>query len=510
MLPLRLLLASLGGVAMLLAFPGYDVWPLALLGCGVLALATAGARVRTGLLAGFLFGACWYLPMFGWAGTYAGPAPWVAMSVTSALYPAALGGLLAWLQRHGAVRPVAGALAWVLMEWGRSTTPFGGFPWARIAFSQADAPTLALVSLLGVPGLGLAVALAGGLLARSAQLLAGRAPDGPGRPGPALLTAALAVAIVLTPALIPRPTDGTSITVAAVQGDLPEGFTRTLTSEPGAMLTRYTTRTHELAEAIREGEQVQPDMVIWPEGASDRDPFGPRTGAETTAQIMRAVEDVDAPVLLGVSSRGGGPAPRNMMLHYQPGTGLVESYVKIHLAPFGEQMPLRPVLRHLSPWVDRITDYVPGDEPGLFDVPLATGEQVRVGLAICFEVVVDPAIRDLVVGGAEVLVVPTSNAWFGTGHQSDQHLATSRVRAVEHGRSVVHISNVGVSGLIGPDGAVHHRTGLFTEALLLDEVVARTGTTLAVRTGPWVEPVALGLLLVLVLVPRRRAVTLPR
>src|SRR5699024_621434 len=75
LLPLRLLLAVLGGVALLLAFPGYDIWPLAMVGTMCLALATAGAKLWQGLLAGFLLGLAWYTPMFTWAGTYAGPWP---------------------------------------------------------------------------------------------------------------------------------------------------------------------------------------------------------------------------------------------------------------------------------------------------------------------------------------------------------------------------------------------------------------------------------------------------
>lgn len=493
MLPHRLLLALLGGVALLLAFPGYDVWWLAPVGCAALGLATAGARWWVGALCGLLLGLAWFAPMFVWASTYAGTAPWLAMSVASALYPAGLGIVLALLQRGGAVRPFVGAAAWVLMEYARAVTPFGGFPWARLGFSQADSPMLGVASLAAVTGLGFLVALVGGLLAVAAQrLLDPRRVAVPRAVGAVLA----AVALTLAPALVPRPTDGEPLSVAAVQGDLPEGFTRTLSAEPGAMLRRYTDRTAALAQQVRDGEVERPDVVLWPEGASDLDPLHPTRGEEVERRVMAAVDDVDVPVVLGATSRRGGEAPFNMQLSYLPGEGLDQTYDKVYLAPFGEVMPLRPLMRHLSPWVDRITDFVPGTEPGVMAVPLPDGGTVTLGLAICFEVVVDPAIRDAVTGGAELLVVPTSNAWFGEGDQSVQHLAASRVRAVEYGRSVVHISNVGVSGLITPDGEVHERTGLYTEATLLGELPLRTAETLAVRTGPWVVPTALAVVLV--------------
>lgn len=496
-LPVRLLLAVLGGAALWLAFPSFDLWLLAPLGCAALALSTAGASIRVGALAGLLLGLTWYSPMFIWASTYAGLAPWAAMSIASALYPAALGALLALLQRRGAVRPLVGAAAWVLMEYGRAVTPFGGFPWARLGFSQADSPLLGAASLVAVTGLGFLVALVGGLVARAVQLAARPAP-GESRRRPVLrstLLLASAAALTALPLLVPRPTDGETVQVAAVQGDLPPGFTRTLSADRGTMLDRYTTMTRDLAEDVQKGEAAYPDLVLWPEGASDLDPVSETSGEATTREIMSAVDQVDAPVVLGATSRAEDGTPRNMVFEMQPGEGLDDTYQKIFLAPFGERMPLRPIMRHLSEWVDRIPDWEAGTEPGVMDVELRDGRQVRLGLGICFEVVVDRAVRDVVRGGAELLVVPTSNAWFGEGDEAAQHIAASRVRAVEYGRSVVHISNVGISGLITPDGVSHETTGLFTQDLLQGDLPLRTEPTLALRTGPWVVPAALVLVL---------------
>ncbi|WP_151523378.1 apolipoprotein N-acyltransferase [Serinicoccus kebangsaanensis] len=499
--PTRLPLAVLGGVALWLAFPSHDIWPLAIVGTALLALSTAGSSVRTGLLAGLLLGLTWYTPMFVWASTYAGVMPWLAMSLASALYPAALGGLLAVLQRAGTVRPVVGAAAWVLMEYARSVTPFGGFPWARLGFSQADSPTLGAVSLLSVAGLGFLVALAGGLIALTVQHLA---PGQERRTVRAGLLTLLALALTLAPAALPRPTEGDPLQVAAVQGDLPADFTRTLSAARGTMLERYTTMTEQLARDVAAGDAPAPDLVLWPEGASDLDPLDPATGPEAVAEMMTGVEALGVPVVLGATSYGTGEAPRNMVLELQPGQGVDDTYQKIYLAPFGERMPLRPVMRHLSDWVDRIPDWEAGTEPGVLDVALPDGRDVRLGLGICFEVVVDPAMRDVVTGGAELLVVPTSNAWFGEGDEAAQHIATSRVRAVEYGRSVAHVSNVGISGLITPDGVAHGRTGLFTQALLERELPLRSEQTLAVRTGPWVVPAAALLVLLGLLTSRRR------
>ena len=73
---------------------------------------------------------------------------------------------------------------------------------------------------------------------------------------------------------------------------------------------------------------------------------------------------------------------------------------------------------------------------------------------ICFEVVYDDLVRDVVNGGAQVLVVQTNNATFGYTDETYQQQAMSRVRAVEHGREVLIAATSGVSAVIRPDGSV--------------------------------------------------------
>lgn len=119
-----------------------------------------------------------------------------------------------------------------------------------------------------------------------------------------------------------------------------------------------------------------------------------------------------------------------------------------------------------------------------------------VGAAICFEVAFDDLLREAVRGGADLLVVQTNNATFGRTDESVQQLAMSRLRAVEHGRAVVHISTVGVSALIAPDGSMTRVSGHFTSETLVDSMPLRDDLTIATRVGAWPEVimVVLGLL----------------
>ncbi len=191
------------------------------------------------------------------------------------------------------------------------------------------------------------------------------------------------------------------------------------------------------------------------------------------------------------------------MLLWDPGTGyrgrsdeVADNgyYAKQALAPFGEYIPYRGFFRAFSPLVDTVTDFAPGDRAGALQMGGA-----RVGPAICFEVVDDDVVRRQVLAGADLLVVPTNNATFGLTDENVQQLAMSRVRAVEHGRSVVHISNVGTSAIISADGSTGRRTGLFEPDVLVEEVELRSGRTLATSVGPAPELALSAVALLLVL-----------
>lgn len=509
---LRLVLSAAAGLCLWLAFPAHDLWWMAYLGIAALALATVGVGAWRGLGLGLVAGLAYFVPLLSWTGIFVGSLPWLALSVLEALYVAGIGAVCGFLQRQG-VRPLTVALAWVVSELARSTTPFGGFPWGRVAFSQADAPLLAVASVLGTPGVTFVSALVGGLLALLAQHLltprpASVRPTGEARHGIRLSwqapTAAVAtLALLLGPLAIPRPTDGEPLHVLGIQGNVPE-MTLEFNAQRRAVLDMHVATTKRAAELIEAGELPEPDLVLWPENSSDIDPL---RNADAATVINEALEAVDAPLIVGGVLREPENHSTNASLLYLPGQGVVDRYVKQRPVPFAEYIPYRDFFGIFSDKVDLVArDFVAGDEPAIMPVPVG-GADLMLGIAICFEVVVDDLMRENVELGAEVLFVPTNNATFGFTHESVQQLAASRVKAVELGRAVVHLSNVGISGLVMPDGSVAERTELFTQDIVSGAVPRRTDLTLAVRLGPWPERAAVLALAVLLVgaVLRRRS-----
>lgn len=500
-MPFRLLLALLSGLCLWASFPTIDAWPLALLGAGLWALAVRGASPGPAFALGSATGVACFLPLLSWSGIYVGPLPWFALAVFEALYVGAAAVLftLAIGARRGGQASGAGspalraavsepcwaAAAWTAAEFARATTPWGGFPWARLAFSQADSPLAGLAALGGAPLVGFAVVLTGSALALALPVhrvggRGGRRTPAGARPAALVL----ALAPVGLAVVVPRPTDGPPARILLVQGNVPQAGLD-FNAQRRAVLDNHVQATLRAAAEINAGTRPRPDLVIWPENASDIDPL---REPDAAAQIRRATRAIGVPVLLGAVLDEPVGHVTNAALLYDAAGNVTQRYDKRHPVPFAEYIPWRPFFRLFSPEVDRVTrDFVGGDRLVLFTAPTAAGGDVLLGPNICFEVAYDDLVRDGVAAGASMIVVQTNNATFGFSDESEQQLAISRLRAIEHGRAVVHNSNVGVSALITPDGAAHGRTELFTPALVDLDLPRRTDLTAATRLGRWPE-----------------------
>ncbi|GAB4003221.1 hypothetical protein GCM10029992_44010 [Glycomyces albus] len=154
-LPVALVLAAASGAAAVLAFPPIGWWPLAALSVAGLGAAVHRRRFRAGLGLGFVYGLAFFLPLLSWTSTQVGQWPWIFLGALEALAAGLLGAALATcsrlIDRHRWIWAPLTAVAWVAQEALRDRQPFGGFPWGRLAFSQADAPTAAAAWLGGAP-----------------------------------------------------------------------------------------------------------------------------------------------------------------------------------------------------------------------------------------------------------------------------------------------------------------------------------------------------------------------
>src|SRR4051812_26554171 len=134
----RLVLAAGSGVAVAIGFPPYDLVFSIPLGIAGLMLVVRGLSGRAGFWHGLVFGLGFMLPLVRWV-TIIGDDAWVALALLEALFYGLMGVGWAWL-RSTRGWPWALAAVWVGAEWLRSTVPFGGMPWGRLAFGLVDTP----------------------------------------------------------------------------------------------------------------------------------------------------------------------------------------------------------------------------------------------------------------------------------------------------------------------------------------------------------------------------------
>jgi apolipoprotein N-acyltransferase len=469
----RSVAAAGGGVLLYLSFPPRPLWWLVLPAFALLGIVLHGRRLRAGFGYGFLFGLGFLIPLLSWVSSLVQALPWIALSVFEALFLGLAGAGIALVSRLPAA-PVWAAAVWIAGEALRGRVPFGGLPWGRVGFGQPDGPLLPLAAIGGEPLLSFAAVLAGLALGELVRRALRR--QGPRRYVVPALIGVLAMAAGPLAALVPPSGGGSperTATIAAVQGNVPR-LGLDFNAQRRAVLDNHVRVTEQLAADVAAGRVPRPDLVIWPENSSDIDPL---RNPDAAAQIDRAARAVGVPILVGAVLRNpDGLTTTNSALVWQAGTGVVERNDKRRVQPFGEYMPWRDFFRMFSPYVDRAGYFVPGAGPGAVDMA-----GVRVGVTICWEVAFDDLVADSVSAGASVLAVPSNNATFGLTEMTYQQMAMSRIRAVEHDRSVIIATTSGVSATITPDGTVTASTAQFTPDVLVDRTVLRDTTTLATR-----------------------------
>jgi apolipoprotein N-acyltransferase len=263
--------------------------------------------------------------------------------------------------------------------------------------------------------------------------------------------------------------------VGAVQGDGPTGYFDE--REPYSVIQAQTDATEPLF-----GEDM--DLLVWPEGGLDYDPFQDDALARKMTLVAARVS---APLLANAATARGDEYFNTSMLWTEDGTA-EQTHDKRFPVPFGEYVPDRDFYNAIVPDLIGLIgrEYTHGT-----NAPLVEVDGIPVGLAICFDVIYDDVITEGIHGGAQVLVFQTNNADFRGTDENLQQLAFARMRAIETGRSVVNISTVGTSQMIRPDGTTIASLDAGQAGALLEDVELRTGLTAGVILGPWLQQLLL-------------------
>lgn len=474
-IPLSVIGAAFGGVLLAAAYAPLNLWILAPVGLAIIIAIQWGSSVRLGFFTGLIFGFVSFFAQHFWLGVV-GTDAHLILSVYLALWIAIIGAGSSYVSRRLppllAIFAIAGL--WVTEEALRGRYPFGGYPWARVVFSQADSPLSHWSTIAGVPFVTAVVVLIAAAIAMVLRKSSVRN-----------LTISLVVVALAggVPLFISSSTNSNSqIVISVIQGGTPQIGMGAMDVRR-AVLDNHVDETLILAEKVKSGEEPQPDLVLWPENSSDINPYLDDSAYQA---ITSAAQAIRVPILVGAvvdSFENPETEVYNMGILWDPITGPGETYIKNAPVPFGEFIPFRSVLTKFISRYDRVPrDFAHGKEPGIFTV-----NGVTLGDLICFEVAVDRVVNRVVSDGAGVLLVQTNNATYANSALPVQQLNIERIRAIEMGQSVVVAATTGISAAIDENGNVISQltdgeVGSFTYTAPVSN-----NRTLGSFTGPWLE-----------------------
>lgn len=448
-----LLLSALSGALLSAAYEPVGKWWVAPIALAVhmYALSTSSKK----LASSFVFALTLNLIVLHWSSTFVGSVPWVVLAIGLSLFYLPLSLVSKWGM-------TAYPLIFILLEELRNRFPFGGFGWVRIAYTQADAPYSKIAAIGGASALSALTLLIALIL-----FFGSRRKISPITFIPFLL--------ILIP--VNLSTTGNA-TVLMIQGNVPQ-LGLDFNSRAKAVFNNHFERTQtELAK------DSNVDFVLWPENSVDVDPF-------LNKDVNASLNSIQRPLIIGAILNKGSSVYNTSILWDEV---LPETYFKQHLTPFGEYIPLRSLAGIVSPLVDDVEDFSPGNGSKTFSIG-----DIKVAPVICFELIDDELLQQAA-AGSNLLAVQTNSATFGLSAESAQQLSITRVRAIEHGRNIASVSTTGYSAVIDHTGKVLQQTSMGTADTIRAEIGLIEGQTPRDAAGDWA---LIGVLVALLVVARR-------
>ncbi len=486
------------GLALALAFPPAQWSPLAFVGLAPLILAARGTGSRCAFLLGWMAGFAFFTGVVWWVteavinyGYLPVPVGWAVMLMMTAIlavFPGLFAAAASLIARGG--RPVgpagvvALAAAWTVTEWLRGMVPFGGFPWAYLAYAQyLNLPFIQSASLAG-PYLPSFVTAAIGAGAACLWLaVAGREGRRREAAGALLALAVLGGNLAWGGWRLRAPeAGGGTLRVAVLQGNVPQEM-KWNPEEKAATLDNYEALSREAAAG---GAR----LVVWPESAA---PFFFQTETRYRERLRRLAKDIGVPILFGTvgyETEGDRARLRNRAYYLDAAGKVGGHYDKMHLVPFGEYVPMNKLLFFAGKLVEQVGDFTPGRDDRIF----RAGDE-SFGTVICYEIIFPGLVRRFARDGATFMTNITNDAWYGRTSASLQHFTQMVFRAVENGLPVARAANTGISGFVDARGRIISMSGLFVRGAYLADLRPGREATFYARHGdffPWACLLALG------------------
>ncbi len=345
---------------------------------------------------------------------------------------------------------------WVAIEWARSWEYLAG-SWGLWGLTQWQVGPIAQTAALGGVWLLSFLAVAANVSLAIAVLASGRRDR--------LVAASVALAIPLVMAAggsirgEPEITD--VVRIAGVQ--------------PGVFESaRQRLQAHAALTASIEPSTY--DLVVWGQSSVALDP---RTHPEVDDALRSVATSAGSDLLVNVDAETADGITKSL-IQYTP-DGPVATYAKRRLVPFGEYIPLRPLLG----WVSDVTEAAGRDRVRGERATTITSGDLEIGPLISYESTFSDMRRELAALGADLTVVQGSSWTFQGTWAQPQQASFEAVRAIESGRPAVLVAVSGTSAAFDARGrelvwVPADETGAF----VVDVPISQE-ETLFVRVGAW-------------------------
>ena len=467
-----LLRAVIAGLCLAASVPPWGWWPLAFLGIAMWDRLLRNAKPRARIVRSAVFAAAWFTPSMLWMVDLTAPGYVIAIVVFS-LYVGVAGLAVPGRSSSPWVRWLALPAAFTLAEAARCTFPFGGVPLATTAMGQASAPLGQIARVLCAVGVTFAVAVIGIALSAAWErrhIVAATALAG-------------VVALWLVAIIAPTGHDIRTINAAVVQGGGPQG-TRASETDPRDVFDRHVEATSLVTTPV--------DLVVWPENVVAVDSLLATT--RENAELSALAKDLNTTLVAGITEVLDSSSFANASIVYLPDGSTGGRYDKVRRVPFGEFVPLRGLIESVagSNTGIPVREARAGTEPAIVRTPAGD-----LALAISWEIFFTNRGRDGVLHGGQILLNPTNGSSYWLTQVQTQQVASSQLRAIETGRWVLQAAPTGFSAIVNPSGDVLKRTSISEQVVLQQDVMLRSGDTIATVIGPmpviWLSGILLAL-----------------
>ncbi len=358
------------------------------------------------------------------------------LPILAAIFGGVLGMLTVWISRlriankYIIALPFVIASAYVLCEWVRTQFWFG-VPWGRLSLGQLTegVPYSVLPSsIFGTYFVTFLIVLVSCLIAQA--LIIGKFKLR------VIMSLALALSNLLCGVIIAAiPTEMRStVKVAAIQANISSRDKWNASSKD--IYLKYESLTKSAASDGAE-------LIVWPETAI--------TDSRYIPVVSDLADDLNVYILFGCFDYTA-EGPQNILSMANPEGEISETaYVKRHLVPFGEYVPMRELIMTVFPPLGEIAmlseDLIPGEDSEIFEIEI-NGEPIKVGGLICFDSIYEELAYATASDGADLICVATNDSWFEDSRAVYMHCAQSRLRAIETGLPIVRAANTGISANI--------------------------------------------------------------